>query len=98
MAWLVRCRDTRKHSSSSIEVGIDQVDQQTLMYVLLVVDAVLFHHSFEVRLEHSGHLNRELLDAQRGVLGRFLLALLALLDRIDKVTDLFMSSQVMPWI
>jgi hypothetical protein len=43
-------------------------------------DTVLFHHTLEVRLEHAGHLNHELLDAQRSVLRCFLLALFALLD------------------
>lgn len=31
--------------------------------------------TFQVGLEYTGHLNRVLLDAQRGILGRFLLAL-----------------------
>lgn len=45
------------------------VPHQPLVNDPMVVDVVLFHHLLAVRLEHSGHLNRELLDALRGVLG-----------------------------
>ena len=75
-----RCRDTAEHSGCGFEIDGDHIAQRVLIHLLLVVDAVLFHHSFEFRLEHPGNLNRELLDAQRGVLGCVLLALLALLD------------------
>lgn len=46
---LARCRDISKHPRCSFEVGGDQVPQQPLVNVLLVVDAVLFHHSLEAR-------------------------------------------------
>ena len=71
-----RYRDTRKHPRGDLEVGIDWMDQQRLANVLLVVDAVLFHYLLEVLLEHTGDLNHELHYAQRGFLGRVLLALL----------------------
>lgn len=63
-----RCRDTAKHRCLGFEVGGDEVDQQPLVNVLLVVDAVGLHHSLQVRLEHPGHFDLKLPNAEFGVL------------------------------
>lgn len=61
------------------------------MDVLLIVDTVGLHDLLEVTLEHTGYLNRELLDAKGFVPFRFPLALPALLDGFRRWLLLFLG-------
>lgn len=54
---LIRYRDIAKYPRCGLKVGGDQISQKSLVNVLLIVDAVLFHYSLEIRLEHPGYLN-----------------------------------------
>lgn len=69
-----------QHFGRCIEVGADQVDQQPLMNIMLVVDAVGGHDPLKVWLKYTGYFNRKFLDAQCSVLLRFLFAFPALFD------------------
>ncbi|WP_411741924.1 hypothetical protein [Pseudomonas sp. GL-R-19] len=61
------------------------------MNVLLIVDAVFFHHPLQVRLKHPGHLNLEATDSFRCIVRRFLLAFLALFDGFRRRPLLFLG-------
>lgn len=88
---LIKCRDTLEHLRRRFEVGGDHISQQVLIHLLLVVETVLLHQTFEVRHEHASHLNLEASNSFRGIVRRPLLALFLLLDGLRRRLLLFLG-------